>query len=115
MTSAPSTPGTPLRYFVERMDCADCARTVQSALTRLPGVDAPQVNFTTQTLSLTLDEAQMPRERLEQTLRSLGYPPTLEAAPADATHWSTRPLARATGLSQTAVCRIWRAFALKPV
>jgi transposase len=39
---------------------------------------------------------------------------TLEAAPADATHWSTRPLARATGLSQTAVCRIWRAFALKP-
>ncbi|GBF04690.1 heavy metal translocating P-type ATPase [Deinococcus aerius] len=82
MTSSPSTPGTPLRYFVERMDCADCARTVQSALTRLPGVDTPQVNFTTQTLSLTLDEAQMPRERLEQTLRSLGYPPTLEAAPA---------------------------------
>ena len=82
MTSAPSTPGTPLRYFVERMDCADCARTVQSALTRLPGVDAPQVNFTTQTLSLTLDEARLPRERLEQTLRSLGYPPTLEAAPA---------------------------------
>ena len=81
MTSAPSTPGTPLRYFVERMDCADCARTVQSALTRLPGVDAPQVNFTTQTLSLTLDEARLPRERLEQTLRSLGYPPTLEAAP----------------------------------
>ena len=39
---------------------------------------------------------------------------TLEAAPADATHWSTRSLARATGLSQTAVCRIRRAFALKP-
>ena len=39
---------------------------------------------------------------------------TLEAAPADATHWSTRSLARATGLSQTAVCRIWRAFGLKP-
>jgi transposase len=39
---------------------------------------------------------------------------TLEATPADATHWSTRSLARATGLSQTAVCRIWRAFALKP-
>ncbi|WP_102124887.1 heavy metal translocating P-type ATPase [Deinococcus planocerae] len=82
MTRSTSTLGTPLRYFVERMDCADCARTVQSALTRLPGVGAPQVNFTTQTLSLTLDEAQMPRERLEQTLRSLGYPPTLEAAPA---------------------------------
>ncbi|MFD2609146.1 heavy metal translocating P-type ATPase [Deinococcus taklimakanensis] len=81
MTSSPPTSSTHLRYFVERMDCADCARTVQSALTRLPGVDAPQVNFTTQTLSLTLDEARLPRERLEQTLRSLGYPPTLEAAP----------------------------------
>jgi transposase len=39
---------------------------------------------------------------------------TLEATPPDATHWSTRSLARATGLSQTAVCRIWRAFALQP-
>src|SRR5918998_2024298 len=39
---------------------------------------------------------------------------TLEATPADATHWSTRSLARATGLSQTAVCRIWHAFALRP-
>src|SRR3712207_5599701 len=39
---------------------------------------------------------------------------TLEAPPADAKQWSTRSLARATGLSQTAVCRIWRAFALKP-
>ena len=39
---------------------------------------------------------------------------TLEATPADATHWSSRSLARATGLSQTAVCRIWRAFGLKP-
>lgn len=79
MTSSPPTSSTHLRYFVERMDCADCARTVQSALTRLPGVDAPQVNFTTQTLSLTLDEARLPRERLEQTLRSLGYPPTLQS------------------------------------
>src|SRR5205823_7945645 len=34
--------------------------------------------------------------------------------PADATHWSTRTLARDLGLSQTAVSRIWRAFGLKP-
>src|SRR5918998_1473402 len=39
---------------------------------------------------------------------------TLEAAPPDATHWSTRSLARAVGLSQSAVVRIWRAFALQP-
>ena len=39
---------------------------------------------------------------------------TLEEAPANATHWSTRSLAAATGMSQTAVSRIWRAFGLKP-
>lgn len=39
---------------------------------------------------------------------------TLEEAPRDATHWSTRSLARATGMSQSAVSRIWRAFGLKP-
>ncbi len=39
---------------------------------------------------------------------------TLETMPTDATHWSTRSLARRTGLSQSAVSRIWRAFALQP-
>jgi len=39
---------------------------------------------------------------------------TLESKPADATHWSTRSMAKAAGLSQTAVARIWRAFELKP-
>jgi transposase len=39
---------------------------------------------------------------------------TLEATPAQATHWSTRLLARELGMSQTAVARIWRAFALQP-
>jgi transposase len=39
---------------------------------------------------------------------------TLEEKPVNATHWSTRSLAQATGLNQTAVSRIWRAFGLKP-
>jgi transposase len=39
---------------------------------------------------------------------------TLEAAPAGATHWSTRSLARQVGLSQRAVVRIWHAFGLQP-
>ena len=33
---------------------------------------------------------------------------TLEETPADATHWSTRSMAKATGMSQSAVSRIWR-------
>jgi hypothetical protein len=39
---------------------------------------------------------------------------TLEQQPPDTTHWSTRSIARATGMSQTAISRIWRAFGLKP-
>jgi transposase len=39
---------------------------------------------------------------------------TLESTPTDATHWSTRSMAKEVGLTQTAVSRIWRAFGLQP-
>jgi transposase len=39
---------------------------------------------------------------------------TLESMPEDATHWSTRSLAAATGISPTSVHRIWKAFQLQP-
>ncbi len=39
---------------------------------------------------------------------------TLEEQPTGSTHWSTRSMAAATGMSQSAVSRIWRAFGLKP-
>jgi transposase len=39
---------------------------------------------------------------------------TLEAKPTDATHWSTRDMAKASGVSASSVHRIWRAFSLQP-
>ena len=48
-------------------------------------------------------------EQVEEVIRR-----TLEQQPADATQWSTRSMAAATGLSQSAISRIWRAFALQP-
>jgi transposase len=39
---------------------------------------------------------------------------TLESQPEAATHWSTRDMAKATGLSQSTISRIWRAFSLAP-
>ena len=80
---------------------------------------------------LALDGAE--RETLEQRLDGLLDQPrsgrprmiddadvervialTLEATPKDATHWSTRSMARRSGLSHNTVSRIWRAFALQP-
>jgi len=39
---------------------------------------------------------------------------TLETLPPDATHWSSRSMAKASGLSVSTVQRIWRAFGLQP-
>src|SRR5689334_1197193 len=99
--------------------CAE-AGTTNGAVAKALGVSRPTVatwrrRFAERGPDGLLDEPRpgAPRritdEQVEQAVAT-----TLEAAPADATHWSTRSLARATGLSQTAVCRIWRAFGLKP-
>jgi transposase len=48
-------------------------------------------------------------ERVEQVVIQ-----TLESTPRGQTHWSTRELAKATGLSRMTISRIWRAFGLQP-
>src|SRR6266446_5918666 len=52
---------------------------------------------------------QIGDDRVERAVRL-----TLEEAPKGATHWSSRTLAARTGLSQSTVSRIWRAFGLRP-
>jgi hypothetical protein len=39
---------------------------------------------------------------------------TLESTPRGATHWSTRGMAKASGLSNATISRIWHAFSLQP-
>jgi transposase len=74
-----------------------------------------RARFLTRRLEGLVDEPRpgAPRtitdEQVEQVITK-----TLEETPADAPHWSTRSMARATGMSQTAISRIWRAFGLKP-
>lgn len=61
------------------------------------------------------DEPRPGRPRMisdEQVERVISK--TLEEKPGQDTHWSTRSMASATGMSQSAISRIWRAFGLKP-
>jgi transposase len=48
-------------------------------------------------------------EQIEEVIRL-----TLESTPKEATHWSTRTMAKRCGLSRQAISRIWRAFGLQP-
>jgi transposase len=75
-----------------------------------------RARFVTDRLAGLSDESRPGRPRtitdaqVEQVVTA-----TLEQAPPDeGTHWSTRMMAAHTGLTQTAVSRIWRAFELKP-
>src|SRR4029450_8076536 len=71
--------------------------------------------FATRRLEGLSDEPRpgVPRSITDGQVEQLITKP-LEETPTDATHWSTRSMARATGMSQTAISRIWRAFGLKP-
>jgi transposase len=74
-----------------------------------------RARFITKRLDGLLDEPrpgaprQITDEAVERVVRW-----TLETKPREATHWSTRAMAARSGLSQSAVSRIWRAFALQP-
>jgi len=54
-----------------------------------------------------------PRKVSDETIERL-VAMTLESTPSDATHWSTRDLAKRIGVSQSTVSRVWRAFNLQP-
>src|SRR5262245_4310030 len=62
-----------------------------------------------------LDEARpgQPRQIRDEDVERV-VTMTLESMPKDATHWSSRSMAKACGLNQSAVSRIWRAFGLQP-
>ena len=92
-----------------------------SAIARRLGVGRPTVakwraRFAGERLAGLLDEPRPGRprtlgdERVEEVIVR-----TLETAPPHGgTHWSTRQMAAASGLSQSTVARLWRAFGLQP-
>jgi transposase len=51
----------------------------------------------------------IPEEKIAEVIEA-----TLHTKPANATHWSTRTMATAQGISKATVCRIWNQHNLKP-
>lgn len=72
-------------WTVEGMDCADCARKIDTALARLPGVGDVAINLGTGRLRLALDEGLTAPGEVVRSVRALGYtarpPAALLAAP----------------------------------
>jgi transposase len=82
----------------------------------LPTVGKWRKRFVTQRLAGLSDEPRpgAPRKITDAQVEAV-IVATLETTPSNQdSHWSTRSMARSTGLNQTAVSRIWRAFGLKP-
>jgi len=74
-----------------------------------------RTRFIERRLDGLLDEPRpgTPRRLSDRTIEEV-LVKTLESTPRDATQWSVRSMAQATGLGATSVHRIWRAFALQP-
>src|SRR6266850_508463 len=71
--------------------------------------------FCTQAFDGLLDERRPGAPRtIDDAVVEQVIAKTLHQKPRQATHWSSRTMAKASGLSQTAVVRIWRAFGLQP-
>ncbi|MGX5735890.1 heavy metal translocating P-type ATPase [Bosea thiooxidans] len=83
MPAHPETEPKILSWKVGGMDCASCAATIRSAVERLPGVGNVQLSVMSETLTLSLDEAQTSRAAVEQRVSGLGYTTAaLASAPA---------------------------------
>ena len=60
-------------WTVTGMDCGSCATKIKNAVARLPGVSGVEVGIMSERLRLTLDETQTGKDRIEKTVRALGY------------------------------------------
>jgi Cd2+/Zn2+-exporting ATPase len=58
---------------VEGMDCADCARHVEKAVTKIPGIKLARVNFLNGRMSIECDPRNVAIKDIEHAVQSAGY------------------------------------------
>jgi len=62
------------------MTCAACANRIEKGLSKLEGVSSANVNFAMEKASVTYDPGKIGPDRMEETIRKLGYGTVKEAA-----------------------------------
>jgi len=103
-----------------RIVLAAAGQLTNAEIAELEGVSRPTVTkwrnrFAAKRLEGLMDEPRPGRPRTvtdEQVERVVIT--TLETKPKNATHWSTRSMAKEAGVTADAVLRIWHAFGLQP-
>jgi transposase len=97
--------------------CAEAADTVvvRRLRTTKTTVGKWRRQFVDRRLEGLYDEPRVgaPRTISDETIEAV-IVKTLETTPAGETHWSTRSMATAAGLSHSTIGRIWRTFRLQP-
>ena len=107
-TSFPTNGPQALRYKVKGMDCPTCAGKIETAVSRLPGVAGVRVNYSSQVLDLTLDEAATARPELEGRIERLGYSVTPLPTAADLATAQASGVVPAAETAEDAEPPIWR-------
>lgn len=72
-----------LRYRVTGMDCSSCAEKIQSAVSKLPGVETARVSIASSMMTLQVDGVERRASEIEATVNGLGYQLDREEAVAD--------------------------------
>ena len=103
-----------------RIVLAAAGQLTNAEIAELEGVSRPTVTkwrnrFAARRLEGLMDEPRpgRPRTITDEQVEKVVIA-TLESSPRDATHWSTRSMARETGIAPDSVMRIWHAFGLQP-
>jgi Cu+-exporting ATPase len=64
---------TKLELHITGMRCASCARIIDKALTKLPGVKDVSVNFSTSKATVRYNEAQLSKLKIVKLIKNKGY------------------------------------------
>lgn len=64
---------THVEITVAGVHCAGCARTIESAVTQMPGVDTVAVNFANGKVKVSYDESRQNLARIKERIESAGF------------------------------------------